>query len=1451
MEQFMKLKSVTYERFCSAYWRHFNSKLTKSLDPSTVYTEIMSVIKGGLVTVKAPNGILLRDDYVALCDGRTSIFDAQTREIIYSIFCQYENKKVENGNFDLADLVNDLHQRLEVEGYKGDLMDYVYVDEVQDLSMRQIMLFKYVCRNVHEGFTFSGDTAQAIAKGIGFRFEDIRCMFFKEFLGSEKGKISEILQLSENFRTHAGVLNLAQSVINLLCHFFPMVVDTLSPETSRICGDLPILLETDTNSNAIKFIFERKGALSQQITAFGAEQVVLVRDESLKEKVIEIVGKNALVLTIMESKGLEFQDLLLYDFFTTSSFSNEWRIIYDYMKNKDLLHSPSTMMPLCFDMQKHTVLCSELKQLYVAISRTRQRLWICESIGFSEPVYNYWKELSLVEVKLLSDSFVDKMNVPSSKDEWRSRGIKLFHENNFRMAHMCFLKAGDKSPEKLAKTYHLREIGRASQLEKKNLLKDAAELFSSIGKKELAAECFYEIGDYITAGSIYKSESISEKAGNCFYLAKCYDLAVEEYAKAGAFAKCLSVCTDGKLFETGFELLGRCGECGCDEQKFLKKGAHHYFSMNDFISMMKFVRSFCEKGEMRSFLTTSRCFDELIFLEKEWGNFKEAEKVKHKGASYYFSIKDFESMMKFVRLFCDKGEMRSFLTENRRYDELILLEKEWGNFEEAAKVARLKPDPMLEAELFHMGGLNRESSLIILWHVFLNSPIFQNAKEPFQQKDRLLRQACSIAKGGSDDFYQFVCQEAKILSHGETKEELLEKAIEFIYCYKENALAVSLERVKTSHEIKKIETNVIALIRSFLRSTNQKNKLLLLHEVCGEFVEAAKIGDDDENSIEAALSRLWYVFFGSLWACKRRAWPLKDFKNKAELLDVAKAYVTDHPDSQDSALVHTEIHAFSGEEISLAHLWRYMKETPREKSLRIHFLISRRILDIHLSSHCKVYAGLHTQVEDERINHLEVGLVESIVSVEGLIYFWNCWKEIICELINWSHTRGRDCELYEAFIFNYFGVRKYDVNRLVVLDVEAHWVKETRPVMILNGYLHIILPHQFSSAASRYWCSELLFVAEKVFRSLHAYSTEKNLSMHEQAKILTCMFEVVKSLQKYKFPNSWKHAGLIVDNYSQLCVDQFLWNVTHVNWKHAQSKEMICMRGNNEAFLNMLKEAININSKSLKFGHLGRIAMVLLGYKWTGFNERELRCSSPEWAGLFRKFMNRDRSVTKAEDLAISLYGILGETFCAGWRGVDNCMSPSCFLYIMDRLLILSFCFRGYVFTTRSSCVEWLSYEEWEMGLNGGCLDTIHHSLAPMVIKMLNSQDELMEWLRRSKEPESSYPILVLRLTVLLSLICANSGLHYHELSRQLARASLPSNFCVALFNGIKEDRLVEAVAVACKMIDNPLVIVSAKEDFPKVQCQNAIYLNMEKLKFDQESFIEMLYHKECKDTQW
>ncbi|XP_059655229.1 uncharacterized protein LOC132302410 [Cornus florida] len=438
LETFIRTREVNYDRFSSYYWPHFNIELTKKLNPSSVFTEIMSAIKGGLRAAGvATDGNLCREVYILLSEDRASTLSKQKREKIYDIFLKYKKEKVANGDFDFPDLVNDLHRRLKKNRYEGDGIDFVYIDEVQDLSMRQIALFKYICKNVDDGFVFAGDRAQTIARGIDFRFEDIRCLFYQEFvLGSRndvtdvrkmKGQISDIFHLSQNFRTHSGVLKLAQSVVELIYHFFPLSIDILKPETSLLLGEAPVLLQFSNNENAIKNIFQNgeNGNVCGDAYSFGAEQVILVRDDCLRKEICQHIGKKALVLTILECKGLEFQDVLLYNFFSSSPFRNQWRVIYEYMKQQDLLNSASPQSFPSFSLEKHDVLCSELKQLYVAITRTKQRLWVFENDEvYFKPMFDYWKKLRLVQVRQLDDSFAKEMQVASSQEDWRSWGIK-------------------------------------------------------------------------------------------------------------------------------------------------------------------------------------------------------------------------------------------------------------------------------------------------------------------------------------------------------------------------------------------------------------------------------------------------------------------------------------------------------------------------------------------------------------------------------------------------------------------------------------------------------------------------------------------------------------------------------------------------------------------------------------------------------------------------------------------------------------------------------------------------------------------------------------------------------------------------------------------------------------------------------------------------------------------
>ncbi|KAK9757967.1 hypothetical protein RND81_01G197400 [Saponaria officinalis] len=742
----MKRKEVNYDKFSMSYWPHFNSQLTKRLDASRVFIEIISCIKGGLQVSDAVDGRLTLESYLNLSQGRTSTLSHQKREAIYQIFLDYEKMKLERQEFDLADFVNDLHRRFKHERYDGDLIDFVYIDEVQDLTMRQIALFKYICRNVEEGFVFSGDTAQTIARGIDFRFQDVRHLFYSEFLGSkstdgipEKGYISPIFQLSENFRTHAGILKLGQSVIELIYHFFPHSIDVLSPETSLIFGEAPILLESGADENAIVTIFGNNGNVGCNLVGFGAEQVILVRDESVRREISNYVGKNALVLTIVECKGLEFQDVLLYNFFGSSPFRNHWRVIYEYMNAMNLLNSTVSFPE--FSSAKHNVLCSELKQLYVAITRTRQRLWICENKEeLSKPMFDYWKKLCVVQVRELDDSLARAMQVASSPEEWKARGKKLLAVENYEVATMCFERAGDKHWEILAKALGLKASAcRMNDLnpdEASNILRQAAELFESINVYAKAADCYFELKDYSKAGKLYFEhcqDTYLEKAGECFTLAGCYELAATVYAKCNRFSECLSSCTKGKLFDTGLQYIqywkhqNTANDLDMIEQVFLENCALSQLQQTDKKAMMKFVKAFRSLDTMRAFLKKSECFDELMTLEEELGNF---------------------SM--------------------------------------AADIARERGEFLVEADLLHKGRHFEEACELFLSHVFASSLWAEGSKGwPLKhfpkQEELLLKAKASAHKSENQFFYENVCAEILILLN---RNNSLPQLRDFLVCFR-------------------------------------------------------------------------------------------------------------------------------------------------------------------------------------------------------------------------------------------------------------------------------------------------------------------------------------------------------------------------------------------------------------------------------------------------------------------------------------------------------------------------------------------------------------------------------------------------------------------------------------------------------------------------------------------
>ena len=64
----------------------------------------------------------------------------------------------------------------------------------------------------------------------------------------------------------------------------------------------------------------RSNKRESSVIEFGAHQVIIVQSEEAKKNIPDVL-KAGIVLTVFEAKGLEFDDVLLYDFFKYSQVS--------------------------------------------------------------------------------------------------------------------------------------------------------------------------------------------------------------------------------------------------------------------------------------------------------------------------------------------------------------------------------------------------------------------------------------------------------------------------------------------------------------------------------------------------------------------------------------------------------------------------------------------------------------------------------------------------------------------------------------------------------------------------------------------------------------------------------------------------------------------------------------------------------------------------------------------------------------------------------------------------------------------------------------------------------------------------------------------------------------------------------------------------------------------------
>jgi superfamily I DNA/RNA helicase len=179
-------------------------------------------------------------------------------------------------------------------------------------------------------------------------------------------------------------------------------------------------------------------------------------------------------MTILESKGLEFDDVFIWDFFADSRADTEWRVILNFLKNNGdkkargedgagegstgaphALAAPSGMLrALEFEEREHQILCEELKHLYTAVTRARVRLVFYDSdLRKRAPMFHLLQSSGLVDTLSLfaPDSPADLLGhahdgagsagSAQRAQEWREQGITLRDRGLYQLAAKCFLQA--------------------------------------------------------------------------------------------------------------------------------------------------------------------------------------------------------------------------------------------------------------------------------------------------------------------------------------------------------------------------------------------------------------------------------------------------------------------------------------------------------------------------------------------------------------------------------------------------------------------------------------------------------------------------------------------------------------------------------------------------------------------------------------------------------------------------------------------------------------------------------------------------------------------------------------------------------------------------------------------------------------------------------------------------
>jgi hypothetical protein len=380
-------KELDFKIFESWFSRH--QKALKLKDAYKTFEEFRGVITGYDINRE----FLSREDYLSL-GVKQSIFLDQQREAVYTLFEKYLAYLKENRYYDINILS---HQWL---SYCFPVYDFIVVDEVQDFTNIQLHIILKSLKNPGN-FILCGDSNQVVYPNF-FSWSHLKSMFYQSDL-----KGNEIRILHTNYRNSHSVSELANRLLKIKNARF----GSIDKESNYLVRPV------DGTAGDVVFIGNKGNAIAElgRKTRLSVKYAVLVLRNEDKSRA-QSLFQTPLLFSVQESKGLEYENIILYNFVTDNA--SEYQAVCEGVRAEDLQTEELTYSrgkdktDKSLDVYKFYI-----NSLYVAVTRAVKNVYVVEQSGGHKLV----RLLGILEDK----PPVTLKEEISSSDDWKREARRL------------------------------------------------------------------------------------------------------------------------------------------------------------------------------------------------------------------------------------------------------------------------------------------------------------------------------------------------------------------------------------------------------------------------------------------------------------------------------------------------------------------------------------------------------------------------------------------------------------------------------------------------------------------------------------------------------------------------------------------------------------------------------------------------------------------------------------------------------------------------------------------------------------------------------------------------------------------------------------------------------------------------------------------------------------------